>query len=64
MAENCEKGIVSELLKKYVFKVFPMVNVDGVVYGNFRCDLGGFDLNRNWKDPDKLLHPQVFGIKE
>ncbi len=40
-----------------------MVNVDGVIYGNFRCDLGGFDLNRNWRNPDKNLHPQVFSIK-
>lgn len=40
-----------------------MVNVDGVIYGNFRCDLGGFDLNRNWRMPDKSLHPQIFAIK-
>ncbi len=40
-----------------------MINVDGVIYGNFRCDLGGFDLNRNWRNPDKNLHPQIFGIK-
>ena len=40
-----------------------MVNVDGVIYGNFRCDVGGFDLNRNWKTPTKNLLPQVFAIK-
>lgn len=28
-----------------------MINVDGVIYGNFRCDLAGFDLNRVWKNP-------------
>lgn len=41
-----------------------MINVDGVIYGNFRCDLGGFDLNRNWENPDRRLHPQIYAIKE
>ena len=40
-----------------------MINVDGVIYGNSRCDLGGFDLNRSWKNPTKVLHPQVLAIK-
>lgn len=40
-----------------------MVNVDGVIYGNFRCDLGGVDLNRKWKEPSKILHPQIFKIR-
>jgi murein tripeptide amidase MpaA len=51
------------LLQNYVIKIFPMVNIDGVIYGNFRCDLGGFDSNRNWHNPDRSLHPQVFAIK-
>jgi hypothetical protein len=41
-----------------------MVNVDGVIYGNFRCDLAGFDLNRAWKNPVKELHPQIYAISE
>jgi hypothetical protein len=40
-----------------------MINVDGVIYGNFRCDLSGFDLNRCWKNPSKMLHPQIVDIK-
>lgn len=40
-----------------------MVNVDGVIYGNFRCDLAGYDLNRTWKNPFQTIHPQVFAIK-
>ena len=39
-----------------------MVNVDGVIYGNSRCDLAGFDLNRTWRHPLKELHPQVDAI--
>lgn len=41
-----------------------MVNVDGVIYGNFRCDLAGSDLNRTWNNPSKLLQPQVYAIKK
>jgi len=25
-----------------------MVNVDGVVLGNYRCNMAGYDLNRSW----------------
>ena len=41
-----------------------MINVDGVIYGNFRCDITGTDLNRKWKDTPKILFPQVHSIKE
>ena len=29
-----------------IFKIIPMVNVDGVILGNFRTNLMGRDLNR------------------
>ena len=41
-----------------------MINVDGVVYGNFRCDLAGYDINRCWKKTNKIVHPQLYAIKE
>ena len=34
------------LRKKFVFKIIPMLNPDGVIVGNYRCSLGGYDLNR------------------
>ncbi|CAD8196878.1 unnamed protein product [Paramecium octaurelia] len=37
-----------ELRNKFVIKIIPMLNVDGVIHGNQRCGLGGFDLNRKW----------------
>jgi hypothetical protein len=40
-----------------------MVNIDGVIYGNSRCDLTGMDLNRRWHNPSKLFHPQIYNIK-
>jgi murein tripeptide amidase MpaA len=51
------------LLKNYSFRIFPMINVDGVIYGNFRCDLSGMDLNRCWKNANKLIHPHLYAIK-
>ena len=41
-----------------------MINVDGVIYGNFRCDITGVDLNRRWKDPSRIFHPQIYQIKK
>lgn len=52
-----------ELRKHFVFKIVPMINVDGVVFGNNRCSLSGFDLNRIWKKPDVQLFPEVVAIK-
>jgi murein tripeptide amidase MpaA len=41
-----------------------MINVDGVVMGNARSSLVGLDLNRRWTDPNPLLHPEVYFLKE
>ena len=44
-----------EIRKRYIVKLVPMVNPDGVIYGNFRCNLAGVDLNRKWDNPNKVL---------
>ena len=49
---------------KYVFKVIPMLNPDGVINGNYRCSLAGCDLNRRWKYPSQMLHPTVYHTKK
>ena len=41
-----------------------MINVDGVIYGNFRCDVTGVDLNRRWKLPSKFFHPHLVEITQ
>ena len=53
-------------LLRQVFVIFivPMLNPDGVIYGNNRCSLAGVDLNRQWKVPSKMGHPTVFGLKQ
>ena len=58
---NTEEAVY--LRDRCVFKVIPMVNIDGVVHGNYRCSLAGCDLNRKWQKPKKKLHPEVYYIK-
>ena len=54
MCEGVIKKIVqkckeSEFLRKnYVIYIIPMVNPDGVIFGNYRTNLLGKDLNRKW----------------
>lgn len=37
-----------------IIKIIPMVNIDGVIHGNYRTSLIGCDLNRRWKNPKKV----------
>ena len=55
--------IAIKLRQNYIFKIVPMLNPDGVIYGNYRCSLLGFDLNRRWMDPNKLLDPTIYFTK-
>lgn len=57
-------NIVASILRRlYVFKIICMVNPDGVVVGNYRCNLAGYDLNRTWMNPSKDFHPCVYAIR-
>lgn len=41
-----------------------MVNIDGVVYGNSRCDISGTDINRKWtKNSNQTIYPIVTSIR-
>ncbi len=40
-----------------------MLNPDGVIVGNYRCSLAGQDLNRQWRDPQKHLFPEIYETK-
>lgn len=52
------------LRKRFVFKIIPMLNPDGVINGNYRCNLAGFDLNRRWLNPSKVIHPTIYNCKK
>ncbi len=51
------------LRNTFVIFIIPMLNPDGVILGNYRCNLAGVDLNRQWKYPSKTLHPTIFHMK-
>jgi len=52
-----------ELRRHFIFRIVPMLNPDGVIYGNYRCSLLGCDLNRKWDKPNKYLHPPIYYAK-
>ncbi|CAH0592518.1 unnamed protein product [Chrysodeixis includens] len=51
------------LRAKYVFKIVPMLNVEGVINGCHRCGLTNEDLNRRWCKPSPVLHPSIYHTK-
>ena len=54
----------AQLLRQvFVLFIVPILNPDGVVYGNNRCSLSGVDLNRQWKIPAKTVHPTIYTLK-
>ena len=67
------KGVIDYLLgpsvgakmlrDSYIFKIVPMINIDGVVNGHTRCNLYGYDLNRCWIDPTRDVHPILNALK-
>ncbi|KAF0298827.1 Cytosolic carboxypeptidase Nna1 [Amphibalanus amphitrite] len=54
----------TELLRqRFVFKIVPMLNPDGVIVGNSRCSLAGRDMNRQFKHTHRDLYPAVWHVK-
>ncbi|CAD5205860.1 unnamed protein product [Bursaphelenchus okinawaensis] len=51
------------LREKFVFKIVPMLNPDGVINGSHRCSLAGVDLNRCWDNPTEHKHPTIYHAK-
>lgn len=52
------------LRNNFIIKILPMINPDGVIYGNYRWSLLGVDLNRRWNNPSKILHPTIYNAKQ
>ena len=53
-----------KLRDKFIFKIIPMCNPDGVIVGNSRTGLSGDDLNRCYLNPSEKLHPEVKLVKD
>lgn len=56
-------AVAVSLLQSFVFKIVPMINVDGVVMGNHRCSLVGVDLNRDYLRPSGDENPVLYALK-
>ena len=41
-----------------------MLNPDGVIIGNHRTGFCGMDLNRQFLNPDQILHPSIYYTKK
>jgi hypothetical protein len=49
----------ARLRDELIFKIFPMVDPDGVVRGGVRFNTHGYDLNRNWDTVKPQLMPEI-----
>ncbi|KAF1324619.1 Metalloprotease family m14a, partial [Globisporangium splendens] len=59
-----ESDVARVLRRLFLFQIIPMLNPDGVYYGNSRCALSACDLNRQWHNPSQSYHPTIFHAKE
>nr|CCC94128.1 putative zinc carboxypeptidase [Trypanosoma congolense IL3000] len=57
------RGGSHNLCSRFVWKIIPMLNPDGVVLGNHRSSIGGADLNRDYPNPNPLTNPVVYSLK-
>lgn len=54
-----------ELRKRVVFKLIPILNIDGVIAGNYRTSFAGLDINRMFgENANKRLNPEALKLKE
>jgi len=50
---------VTKLKELVTFKIVPMINVDGVLVGNYRTSFIGKDLNRLYMQKNSNLNPNA-----
>ncbi|XP_033338745.2 uncharacterized protein LOC117227533 [Megalopta genalis] len=58
-----ESNQAKALRERFVFKLVPMLNPDGVIVGNNRCSLSGKDLNRQYRTVMRESYPSVWHTK-
>jgi murein tripeptide amidase MpaA len=60
LIENLIKYHRKNTAIKIRYLIVPMLNPDGVIYGNFRCDFTGVDCNRVWQNTNKYYQPAIY----
>lgn len=57
-------NIFSKILRKFfVFKIVPIINVDGVYRGYYRYDTNSFNMNRHYINPNPKILSEIYAIK-
>jgi len=51
------------LLKNFVFKIIPMINVDGVSRGFYRHDTNALNMNRHYTNPSITTQPEIYAVR-
>ncbi len=59
---TADDPVVKAFLARARLHIVPLVNPDGARRGNLRTNAAGKDLNRQWRDPDPGLAPEVHAI--
>ena len=49
----------ADLRRRFIWKVFPVADPDGIEIGGVRFNVNGYDLNRNWDNRDAKLMPEI-----
>ncbi|CAG9859779.1 unnamed protein product [Phyllotreta striolata] len=60
---SSDTGPAKELRDKFIFKIVPMLNPDGVIVGNNRCSLSAKDLNRQYRTVIRDAYPSIWYTK-
>jgi len=47
------------LRDRFIWKIFPLCDPDGVALGGVRFNVNGYDLNRNWDVVDPVKMPEI-----
>jgi len=55
--------VAVRLRDRFIFKLFPMADPDGVVRGGVRFNVYGYDLNRHWDAVDPERMPEVAALR-
>lgn len=58
-----DSTIAKKLRHKFIFKLIPMLNPDGVIVGNTRSELTGKDLNRQYRTVIRETYPSIWYTK-